>query len=322
MDEGASISDDPGMRNWGGELGFADVRTLGGRAGHTLLTAEIAVADSVWGPLAPWEKSAARAFAVGLTMDSAVICGKSAARLIGIEMPGWEDTVEVTYPGNRKPGGRRYWPEGVRFRYRNLDEGSIREHHGIRVTDSHRTVRDIAVLHSLTDGVVALDSARRKWPNWSLGQWEAGMFRGPRFKGMAIVRQMLELSVPDSGSPQESLARVRLIVARLPGVESIRTQVRFEAGGRSFPVDLLLNGWLALEFDGELKYEEGAFGRTTRETLLREREREVLLLNLGLQIRRVRAEDLHLDEAGWCPMFGIVLDALRGREEMHRQALG
>lgn len=315
-------SDDAVMRNWGKELGFVEVRGLTDRAGYKLLTAEVAVADRVWEPLAPWDKSAARAFAVGLTMDTAVVCGKSAARLIGIELPGWEDTVEVTYLGKRKPGGRRYWPEGVRFRYRNLDEGSVLEHAGIRLTDTYRTLRDIAVLHGLADGVVALDSARRQWPDVSLATWRSRLLRGPRFKGVGTVRQVLELSVSDSGSPQESLARMRLIIAELPGVHSIRTQARFEAGGRSFPVDLLINDWLVLEFDGASKYEEGAYGRTTRETLMKEREREVLLLNLGLQLRRVRAKDLKLDEAGWCPMFGIVDDALRGHEELRRQAHG
>ena len=310
MDEGARTRDHARMRNWGKELGFVDVRGLGDCSGHTPLTAEIAVPEGAWEPLPPWEKSAARAFAVGLTMDTAVICGKSAARLIGIDLPGWEDTVEVTYPGRRKPGGRSYWPEGVQFRYRNLEAGSVLEHQGVRLTDTYRTLRDIAVLHGLADGVVALDSARRRWPDVSLDAWASTMLRGPRFKGVGTVRRVLELSVPDSGSPQESLARIRLIVAELPGVESIRTQVRFEAGGRAFLVDLLINGRLVLEFDGELKYEEGAFGRSTRETVLREREREVLLLNLGLQVRRVRAKDLELDGDGWCPMFGIVLDAL------------
>ncbi|WP_156227907.1 hypothetical protein [Corynebacterium comes] len=307
------------MRNWGKELGFVDVRGLSDRAGHTLLTAEIAVTDELWTPLAPWEKSAARAFAVGLTMDTAVVCGKSAARLIGIELPGWEDTVEVTYPGKRKPGGQRYWPEGVRFRYRNLGEDEVVEREGIRLTAIYRTLRDIAVLHGLADGVVALDSARRRWPEVSMQTWRSGLLRGPRFKGVGTVRRVLDLSVPDSDSPQESLARIRLIIADLPGVEEIRTQVRFEADGRSYPVDLLINEWLVLEFDGDIKYEEGAFGRTTRETVLKEREREVLLLNLGLQVRRVRARDLELDADGWCPMFGIVLDALRGREELGRK---
>lgn len=322
MDEGASTSDDADMRNWGKELGFVEVRRLTDRAGYTLLTAEIAVRDSTWEPLAPWDKSAARAFAVGLTMDTAVVCGKSAARLIGIELPGWEDTVEVTYPGNRKPGGRRYWPEGVRFRYRNLGEGDVVEREGIRLTDTYRTLRDIAVLHGLADGVVALDSARRRWPNVTMATWRSCLLRGPRFKGVGMVRQVLELSVSDSGSPQESLARMRLVIAELPGVQSIRTQARFETKGQTFTVDLLINDWLVLEFDGEVKYEEGAFGRTTRETVMKEREREVLLLNLGLQLRRVRAKDLKLDEASWCPMFGIVGDALRGYEELRRQASG
>lgn len=188
----------------------------------------------------------------------------------------------------------------MRYRYGNLPADRVFGEHGLRVTRIHRTLRDVCVFDGLAAGVVALDSARRTWPDASIEAWSDGMLAGPRFKGAAVVREAIALSIPNSGSVWET--RARLLLQSIPGVNSVVAQARFvDAGtGEVFYVDFLINGWLILEVDGDVKYDGVTYGPTD-DVIRAERRREKSLQNTGKVVVRVT------DPAD---VVGVVSDAL------------
>ncbi|WIM70426.1 hypothetical protein [Corynebacterium suedekumii] len=75
--------------------------------------------------------------------------------------------------------------------------------------------------------------------------------------------------------------------------------------GITYRVDLLINGWLVVEVDGEMKY-RGAFGVTPDEAIRRERRREKEIQNLGYVVLRISAADLR-DPAGFLTLIADTL---------------
>lgn len=307
------------MKNWGKEFELVQVRRQsaadrqfwGNRDKYVYLTAEVAMPKEKYEQLPPWEQATARAAAVGLTADTAVVAGKAAARLLGISVLDWEPVVELMHVNGKQAGSRGKWPAGVRFRYSYLDVEEIHCSHGLRLTGIFRTLRDIASYHGVLDGVVAIDSARRRWPELTKKVLQNNLTSGSPYHGIRAVRRAIELSVPNSGSALESKARWLLISADLPGVTSIKTQVRFiyDERGSYFVVDILINDWLILEVDGAVKYDGFTYGRTDQ-VIRDERRREKELQNLGKVVLRVSDEHLQVRPDGGCGMFDLVGNAL------------
>lgn len=304
------------MKNWGKEFELVQVRKLPaadhqfwGNAGHhTYLTAEVAVRTEKYRQLPPWEQATARAAAVGLTADTAVVAGKSAARLLEISVLDWEPVVELMYADGKQAGSR---PPGIKFRYSYLAESDVHTMHGIRLTGILRTLRDITCYHGILEGIVAIDSARRMWPALTKESLTNQLTTGPAYRGIGNVRQAIDSSVPNSGSALESKARWLLIIGEIPGVETIETQVRFhyDDQGGYFEVDILINGWLILEIDGAVKYDGSTYGRTDQ-VIRDERRREKELQNLGMVVTRVSNEHLQVRPDGRCGMYDLVENAL------------
>lgn len=285
------------MRDWAADFGLVHVRRRGGTAAdywrrpgaYHLLTPEIAIPLTLLRDLPPWEQAAARAMAVGLTADTAVVAGKSAARLHGIGVLGSGDAfIELMYPDGRKPGARNASDRGVRYRGCLLPLADVTAIHGIRLTRVYRTLRDVSVYHGVAEGVVAMDSARRRWPAITADDLRGQVLGGRPFKGIGDVRRAIDLSIPDSGSVPESHARVLLALSGIPGLETIEPQaeIRDPVTGRPFRVDLLVNGWLAVEIDGAVKYDGRTYGAVD-DVIRAEREREKALQNSGVVVVRV-----------------------------------
>lgn len=282
-----------GMENWGKRFELIEVRKKGGqhvwndKNRFMFLTAEVAMPIEQYAGLPPWEQATARAAAVALTVDSAVVVGSAAARLHGIHVLEWgQPHVDLMLVDGKQPKARSAWARGVNYRYGNLPADRVFEEHGLRVTRINRTLRDICSYEGLTAGVVALDSARHNWPDVPIEQWRDGMLEGPRFKGAAIVREAVALSIPNSGSAYETCAR--LLLLGLPGITSIVAQAEFidEETGKTYYVDFLINGWLILEVDGDVKYDGVTYGKTD-DVVREERRREKSLQNQGKVVVRV-----------------------------------
>lgn len=236
------------MRNWTDHFGLIEVRrkhaenVWNDANRFVFLTAEVAMTIERYAALPPWEQATARAAAVALTVDSAVVVGSAADRVY----------VE----------------------------------HGMRVTRIHRTLRDVCCFEGLEAGVAAIDSARRKWPGLAVDKLRASMLAGPRFKGAPIVREAVVLSIPNSGSVRESQAR--LLLGAVAGVVTVEVQAEFidRRTGERYYVDFLINGWLILEVDGDVKYDGVTYGKTD-DIIREERRREKELQNQGKVVVRV-----------------------------------
>jgi len=271
-----------------------------------LLTSEIAVPASYYRALPPWEKAEARAAAVGLTVDRGVVAGKAAARLWGIGLLSVENKVEIQLPGRVRAGSRGTWTTGARYRSVILPKRYQTVERGIRVTTRLRCLVDIARHEPLDEAVVALDSARHLWPELTLERINREFAEMGTVRNGSRFRAALERSRPDIGSPWETKARLLLIDAALPEVQSVETQVEFRdpLTGRSYFVDILINGWLVLEVDGRSKY-RGEYGDPAT-VLLDERDREKALQNLGSVVLRVGVKELTDGGEGECTMVQLV----------------
>lgn len=279
------------MRDWRGHFGLIEVRKASGRrvwerpGDYVLITREVAMPAARYAALPPWEQATARAAAVALTMDTAVVIGSAALRLWDIDVAGWRQPhIDVSHVDGKKAGPAT--TPGVRFRHALLPSGSVHVEHGMRVAVPARALRDVAVHDGIDAAVPSIDAVRRKWPSVGVGKLESAMLAGPPFHGIGRVREALALSVPDSGSVRES--QVRLELLRMPAVTSVERQVRFvdPATGRVMYVDLRVNRWLLVEVDGEEKYDGTTYGPVD-EVIREERRREKTLQNMGNVLVRV-----------------------------------
>lgn len=309
-----------GMRNWGEEFGLINLTRLK-QSDHVFnarlrdgtlhkLTAEVAMDVAAYRDLAPWDRAAARAFAVGMTMDKAVVGGQAAARLWDLDTLKVEKYVACYLPDGGTPSSPKTWPEGVIYRYGRLDPVDIREHHGIRVASLMRLLLDVAHYDGLHAAVVVIDSARRKYPELTRGELYRRLDGYRRYRGMRVLRQAIELSVSNSDSAQETRTRLILREANLPGITSIQSQVRFnrDATGGFYLVDFLINGWVIVEIDGRSKYKAGSPGEL-ESALMAERDREKFFTNRGYVVLRIEPKQLNGQEPQLLRLLNDVLSA-------------
>ena len=198
-----------------------------------------------------------RARAAVVRLPRAVITGRSAAVLWGLDLCGAEDEVEVTLP----PGTRMVRSDGVVARRAALDRSDVVVRRGLRTTTPGTTacrlasVLDEASAVAAVDqlvgaGVVDLASVRRR----------AAAARGP---GSARARAVAALADGLAGSPQET--RLRLLMDRW-GLPTPAAQFVVRHRGRFVArVDF---GWpalrVAVEYDGLWHAEDGQFARDRR----------------------------------------------------------
>ncbi len=144
--------------------------------------------------------------ATTLLMD-AVVTGRSAAVLWGIDLARTDDPVELTV----SPGTHQVRVEGLVVRRALLDPGLVRRRHGVPVTAPAATAvrlasvlpRDSAVAavdQLVTAGVVGLDAVRE-------------LAAGARGPGSAHAQDVAALADGLAESPQET--RVRLLIGRV-----------------------------------------------------------------------------------------------------------
>ncbi|MDR7329022.1 hypothetical protein [Corynebacterium guangdongense] len=276
------------------------------------LTPEVVIWEETWRRLPPWEQALARTYAFGVSADRAVLSGKSAARVLGIATVGSDPLVEMTYPNPKSFRARRSWPPHTVFRSSALSEDEVCVVDGIRVTTTFRTLRDVARYHGVVAGVVAIDDLRRKSPGLSIEDLHRSMTVEQRYHGVGAVRQAIDLSGDSADSPLESMARVILVRA---GVGRIQTQgqIRPSRGTTTYRVDLLIDGWLIVELDGNVKYDGATFGKRADEVIRAERQREKELQNAGFLVLRATFADLSPREDGGCGLLDMVAAAQRRR---------
>ena len=258
---------------------------------------------SVWFPAATWrelryqERQWLRVEAAAMVSNAAVLVGRSAARKLGMwVISRGGEPVEVALP-SRSVSQSRAQSGRYAFRFSKLryDEQLVYEGH--RVTTPVRTFIDIARHHGFIEGLIAADYLLRR--GIERAEIEKEIRKMGRAKGIGVARKCLEHAIPNSDSAYESLARGLLIEA---GIGPVVAQAQIE---RYF-ADLLVQGWLIIEIDGEIKYERDDAGEVWKKEFSRQKR----IGNKGYVILRFESKLLReqphvfIAEAGWLvPLF-------------------
>lgn len=239
------------------------------------LSANKFVPEAAWEALEHHEREFLRCYAAGTGVRKAVLVGRSAAVIHGMwTLPDHHAAVTLAVPG-KKPPARASWPEGVEYSCMGIPPVDVETivcatpGDVLRVTTPVRTAVDVARLHGVREGVVAMDSLlSKKSPAEQqriLGELEATIGRLAGKKGIANARQAFQWCSGWSESAYESLMRVILLERGIVAEEQMWV-------GRYVRPDLLW-GQLAIEIDGAVKLkhnaEEVAQDQLDRENWLR-----------------------------------------------------
>ena len=233
-----------------------------------------------WECLSPPEQAWLRDVAAHLTMTKAhVLSHDSAAR--GLGLPLLRPVRELSHISRPGVGGTRT-VHGVMHHLARVTPPSVVRTGGVAMTAPARTGLDLARLHGLPAGVVAIDAARRRGATPRDFVRELALMR--HWPYVSTARAAWQFSDPGAESPAESLGRI--LVAEL-GLGRVFTQFAVDLAGRTVWCDLRV-GCHVVEVDGRVKYRpEGRGGYAQLEPeevvwLEKLREREICAVGLGM----------------------------------------
>jgi hypothetical protein len=215
--------------------------------------------------------------AAAVLVPGAVLTGRSAAVLWGVELAGPADDVELTVP----PGRSRSVVPGVRVRRAVVGAGQCTRRRGVAVTTPEATAVALARTGPLDEAVVIVDQfvvsgMADLHPIRAL----AGSATG---RGCRQARTAVALADGLAGSPQET--RLRLLIGR-SGLPAPTAQ--FSVYDGPVFVARVDFAWperrVAVEYDGLWHAEEGQFAK--------DRRRLNRLLAAGWRVVFVTAADL------------------------------
>lgn len=218
--------------------------------------------DTQWRELRYHERQWLRVEAAAMVSNAAVLVGRSAARKLGMwVISNGEEPVEVALP-SRSVSQSRAQSGRYAFRFSKLRADEQLVYEGHCVTTPIRTFIDIARHHGFIEGLIAADYLLRR--GIERGAIEKEIRKMGRAKGIGVARKCLEHAIPNSDSGYESLARGLLIEA---GIGPVVAQAQIE---RYF-ADLLVQGWLIIEIDGQIKYERDDAGEVWKKEFSRQK---------------------------------------------------
>lgn len=259
----------------------------------TKVSATRFVPTDVWQSLRPHEREYLRCYAAALSAHRAVLVSRSAARVSGIwVMPTREEVIELGARGGGVPS-KSQWPERTVYMHgqvpgidvRTLDAlGGSGEEPRIRLTARARTAVDIARVHGVRHGVVAMDSLYRLEAGVP-DALESTLDRLAGKRGIAQARNAYELSTHTSESPFESLMRVMFIE------DGIEAEPQMWIGPK-VRVDFLW-GQLVIEIDGYMKFDD-----KPHEAVMAQLKRENWIKEQGYEVIRLFTSEILRDPAG------------------------
>jgi very-short-patch-repair endonuclease len=206
--------------------------------------------------------------------DGSVLSGLSAGWLHGLDLPPCSP-IEVTVPIASRVSRRA----GLSIHRSAEIERTLAK--GLPVTSRERTITDLAGRAPLIEAVVVLDMAlhRRMATTSVLIKW-VGAHPGRR--GIATLRQAIELAEPKTESPMETRLRMLLVLEGLPRP---RVQVPLYDTTGTFvgrPDLYYPRKRLALEYDGSIH----------RDSLAADDRRQNRLVDAGYRVLRFTAGDV------------------------------
>ena len=207
----------------------------------------------------------------------AAFSGPTAAWLHGLDLPPC-DPIEVTIPQPIGSGRRA----GASIRRAALAGEEIVLRHGLPTTSALRTVVDIAGRIPLTEGVVAADLALHAGLV-TVTEIRIYVADHPGAKGVARLRQVVELAEPKAESAMETRLRMLLVLAGLPRPD-VQVSIHDHKGRFLGRPDLFYRTQrLAIEYDGG----------NHRDRLVDDNRRQNGLVGAGLRLLRFTAADVY-----------------------------
>lgn len=248
------------------------------------------LASAAW-PSDPAQQHLLRAEAAALAHPGSVLSHASAAVAWGLPSPGFRAwharPVELTIAGQ---GGRRSSPHLAVHRRALPGHHVAVDPDGRPVTSLARTTADLAATLTLPDSLVVLDAGLRALVATMVTSARRRDYAEPRLADAArsLVRQAwppragaalasLALADPARETPIESLSFAHFHLAGLP-LPLCQPAIRTPAG-TLYPDFFWQQARLVGEADGAVKYLDQA-------AILREKEREQVLRDLGFRIVR------------------------------------
>lgn len=198
--------------------------------------------------LGPEEEHVLRARAFTQRVSAVVASHTTAGAAWGLPVP-WAALHSVHLSPREGRAGHSKSAPGYHLHYRPVGESETGEAGDLTVTSPLRTVLDCAASLSLDWGVAVTDAALHRGLV-DVGELRRSAARSRRIRGAAKVRTLPDLCSELAESPGESLLRVRLVRMGFPLVE----QARIPGVAGAPRVDFLIDGVLAVEFDGQHKY--------------------------------------------------------------------
>jgi hypothetical protein len=218
----------------------------------------------------------ARARAAHLLVPRGVLCGPTAARLLGLQgLPRATPTnpIHLSLPRRRT----RWQRKDMLLHWRDVPDEEIVLLDGLHVTAAERTLLDLQPTLDRATFICLADSAAQQG---LLPPERLALLRDELPPGLAEDWRLVD---GRSESPSETLVRLVLVEVGL-GPDELQLQVR-DANGRVIArLDL---GWRRRRFG--LEVDSGEHDRPS--ALYRDRYRQNELLELGWDIRRVTAAD-------------------------------
>ena len=229
------------------------------------------VEAAVWARLRHEERLQLRVLALAATArHRPVMSHWSAAVLHGLPVPRRAaDAVDVALDA-----ARNRVLVGVRAHVVPLAGDEIVEVDGLLCTSLLRTVVDVAADSGFEEAVVLADAAYRRLGVGARERAGAALDASGRRRGLGKAASVLEFADARSGSPGESVSRVR--IHRL-GFIRPELQVVIAVDGHEYEDDFDWEEVLgAGEFDGEVKYREDRLrgGGSVEDVVIREKNRE------------------------------------------------
>jgi hypothetical protein len=218
-----------------------------------------------------------RAAAATLLVPDAVVTGRSAAVLWGVDAADAQDEVELTV----EPGGSVTAVRGIRVRRRVLPSGTTTVRRRVRMTTPVATALDVARDLPLDEAVTLLDRlVARGVVSLDDVRGVAAAATGP---GCRRARSAAALADGLAGSPQETRLRLVLHRSSLPRPVAQHT-VRDESGFVARVDFAWPEAKVALEYEGRWHGE--------RQHVAKDRRRLNRLTAAGWTVIFVTAEDL------------------------------
>ena len=285
---------------------------------HKFLSATIAIPTTIYAALTPWERFEAKVVAAGFSTRKAVLSGFAAA--VALEIPFLApntkqqnqnihpNTVELTLPGTTSPSAKHRWSPHFRYLYGNLPSEHITESNNLRTTTIERTYLDILRLYGVREALAFVEAAMERY---HIGKNQM-LQRVKNLHNVTATKwaiALLNRAHNNVQSVYETLGRYLLEEAHLKEITSITPQAELREGDQTYYPDLLINKFLIVEIDGNVKYQTNII-----ETLLQERRRERELQRRGYSI--IRFSPMEVEKA----IVPIVRTTLQRITQRVRQA--